>query len=67
MICYGQHTAISFVTFATAHCSFTFVAVTVVNGAADAPRPSTATFRPTSTVRLIVCAWATPFPMMMNI
>ena len=59
MICYGQHTAITFVTFATAHCSFTFVAVTVENVAADAPQLSTATFRPTSTVRLIACAWAT--------
>ena len=60
MICYGQHTAITFVTSATAHCFFIFAAVTVVNGASDAPRSSTLrtmTVPPTSTVRHIV--WAT--------
>ena len=61
MICYGQHTAITFVTFATAHCSMSiFAAVTVENVASDGPRSIIATACPTFTVVRGVWVLETP-------
>ena len=52
IICYGQHTAIPFVTFTTAHCFIVmFGAFTVEHGACDFP-VVTAAFFATFTVRV---------------
>ena len=59
IICYVQHTAITFVSFATAHCSSFFCAVTVEHVASDAPVRIAATAVLTVTFRPIVSVWTT--------
>ena len=59
IICYVQHTAITFVTFATAHCSSIFCAVTVEHVASDSPVRIASTALLTFTFRPIGSVWAT--------